>query len=134
MLARMTSTTTRATMMALLAAVALGAGCGGEKDEGAGKGGGGKAGGKVASCNVPSMGTCREYRDGNLALGDDMLKRLCTGSDSATFTSSPCPTDKLVASCTKKEGKDYYYEAYPLPLADTEADCKRNEGTFATVK
>lgn len=132
MLARMTSTTTRATMMALLAAVALGAGCGGKKEDG--KGGGAKAGGKVASCDVPSMGTCREYRDGNLALGDDMLKRLCTGSESASFTSTPCPTDKLVATCTKKEGKDFYYAAYPLPLADTEADCKRNDGTFATVK
>ena len=91
----------------------------------------GPGAGKIASCNMPSVQTCAEYRDANLAIGTDSLERLCTGVSDAVFTSSPCPTDKVIGTCKKNEGKDFIYEGYPIAVADFEASCKRQEGTFS---
>lgn len=99
------------------------------------KGSGGKHAGKVASCNMPTVQMCVEYRDANLALGTEMLERLCTGpagSPDAKFTASPCPTEKVIGTCKKNENKDFFYEGFPMPIADVEADCKRGEGAFST--
>jgi hypothetical protein len=88
-------------------------------------------GGKVASCNMPSLKNCREYSGGNLALGTDSLKSLCTGVDkTAEFKDVACPTDALIAVCDKKEGKDLFYKDYPIALDGIEKDCKAAGGTF----
>ncbi len=90
-------------------------------------------GGKVASCLMESMQSCREYRDGNLAAGTDSLQKLCTAVvSSAKFTETACPTAKLIATCTKPEGKDYYYEGYMDPAPKLEESCKQGGGTFGT--
>jgi hypothetical protein len=87
------------------------------------------SGAKVASCNVPKLGTCREYNGNNLALGSESLAKLCTLGGS--FAMSACPTDKLLGSCSKPEGKDYFYEDYVGDTSKLEADCKAGGGTFA---
>jgi len=108
--------------------------CEGHKKDPAGKGGG--ASDKVASCNMPGLSSCREYRGGNLALGDEMLRSLCTetGVGSAQFTASPCPTEKLLGTCQKNEGKDFFYEGYPIAITDAESGCKDGGGTFSAAR
>ena len=54
------------------------AGCGKKSESTGGSSGGG---GKVASCNSAAMHSCREYRDGNLALGTESIAKLCTAVD-----------------------------------------------------
>lgn len=113
-------------------AIAALAACGsGDKDKGGGdkKGGGGDD--KVASCNQAKIHSCREYRGGNLAIGTDSLKKLCSAIEPGDFTDKPCPTEKLVGSCAKPEGKDFFYEGYPIPAADAEKQCKDSGGSWA---
>jgi hypothetical protein len=104
------------------------AACG--KDEG----GGSRRDDKVASCNMPSVQTCVEYRGANLAAGEDNLARLCNaaGISSAQFTMTACPTEGVTATCKTRESKDFIYEGYPIPVADFEKECKRKEGVFST--
>lgn len=104
----------------------LAAACG-KKSESTGTG---ESAGKVASCNSEAMHSCREYRDGNLALGTEGLDKLCTAVDKAAkFTNAACPSG-AVGTCKFNEGKDYFYEGYPL--ADKmEESCKAMGGTFA---
>lgn len=93
---------------------------------------GGGDDGKVASCLSSDGTSCREYRGGNLALGTKSLAELCTTLDKkAVFAEVACPTAKLTGSCKKAEGKDYFYEGYPIPMADIEKSCTSSEGTFA---
>jgi hypothetical protein len=109
-----------------LVLLVLAAACG-KKSESTG---GGETGGKVASCNSESMHSCREYRDGNLALGTESIEKLCTAVDKAAkFTNTACPTG-AIGTCKFNEGKDYFYAGYPL--ADKmEEGCKSMGGTFA---
>ena len=84
---------------------------------------------QVASCNMPKLGSCREYNNNNLALGSDSLAKLCEAA--GTFAMTACPTDKLLGSCAKPEGKDYFYEDYVGDTSKLEADCKTGGGTYA---
>jgi hypothetical protein len=110
-----------------LAAVLAAAGC--SKSEPAGQGGGGAggtggAGGAVASCLSTRMATCTEYRGANLAAGADGLASLCTAVDAqAAFTKAACPTDKVIARCTKPIGTEVYYEGFVMPLDQLERAC-----------
>jgi hypothetical protein len=99
----------------------------GKKSESTGSG---ESGGKVASCNSESMHSCREYRDGNLALGTESIEKLCTAIDkSAKFTNTACPSGPI-GTCKFNEGKDFFYAGYPA--ADgMEESCKAMGGTFA---
>ena len=93
---------------------------------------GSKTEGKVASCHMESVQSCREYRDDNLALGTESLEKLCTAVvSSAKFALAPCPTANLIATCAKPEGKDLYYTGYAETPAAIEASCKANGGTFS---
>jgi hypothetical protein len=104
-------------------------GCKGDKDKTASPSGGGK----VASCLMESVQSCREYRDGNLAGGADSLQKLCTAVVStAKFSETACPTAKVIATCAKPEGKDFYYEGYFDSAQKIEDSCKQSGGTFAT--
>src|SRR4051794_39693517 len=111
----------------LVLALALVAGCK-KKDDAKATGPGA---GKVASCLMASLQSCREYRDDNLALGTESLQKLCAaGGSDAKFAEVGCPTDKLIATCTKPDGKDYVYEGYFQPAQKVEEDCKQRGGTF----
>lgn len=117
------------TSIVKLVCVLLLANAGCSKKESAGGGG---DGGKVASCLASSGTSCREYRGGNLALGTENLTKLCTALDkAAVFADVACPTAKLIGSCKKPEGKDFFYEGYPIPVADVEKQCSSSGGTFA---
>jgi hypothetical protein len=100
------------------------------------KGEGGAGAGKVASCNMPSAGLCTEYRGGNLALGTESLAKLCMPeiSESAKFSETACPTDKLVATCAKPEGKEFFYEGSVITPEESASMCKDRGGTYATAK
>ena len=99
-------------------------GCGGKKSEDSGK---------VASCHAESVQSCREYRDGNLALGTESLEKLCTAVvSSAKFSLAACPSANVIATCAKDEGKDFYYTGYVETPAAIEATCKAGGGKFAT--
>jgi hypothetical protein len=113
-------------MKLVAAVIILLAGCGEKKSDS-----GGASGGKVASCHSEAVHSCREYRDGNLALGTENLEKLCTAIDkSAKFTTTACPTAKLIGTCKTNEHKDFFYEGYPV--ADKmEEYCKSSGGTFA---
>jgi hypothetical protein len=106
---------------ALVLTLALG--CSNDKKDG---GGGKKEEGPVASCKNPSLFMCREYRGGNLALGEEPLKELClaAGGKDVAFTSEPCPTDKLLGACKAAEYKDYFYEGFGQTTAELEEACK----------
>ncbi len=87
---------------------------------------------KVASCYSQSVGTCREYRDGNLALGTESLAKLCTvAGSSAVFAETACPTANVVGSCAMNEGKDIYYAGSPLLGDQLATSCTSRGGTFA---
>jgi len=110
-------------------AAALLTGCKGQDDKVA-AGDQPAAGGKVASCDVISMGqSCKQYNAANLALGTDSLRSLCEAVK-GRFADAPCPADKHVGVCAKPEGTDVFYEGYPIELAHVEADCKSSEGTW----
>jgi hypothetical protein len=88
---------------------------------------------KVASCSQPSIGSCREYRGGNLAAGTELIEKLCKAGDQiakSKFALEPCPTAKVIGSCAKPEGKDFLYEGYPIPPADAEKQCKDGGGIW----
>lgn len=102
------------------------AACGGKKSDSAGS-----SSGKIASCNSEAMHACVEYRDANLALGSDSLAKLCTTVDKdAKFSGSACPTAGVIGTCKRNEGKDFFYDGYPL-ASDMESSCKGQGGTFA---
>lgn len=87
--------------------------------------------GKVASCNMEAAHSCREYRDDNLALGVESLQQLCTVVVStAKFSETACPTARVIGTCTKPEGKDFFYEGYEGSQG-LEASCKGLGGTFS---
>lgn len=119
---------------ALLVAVSLAAVACGSKDSDAAGSSSAAASkdDKVASCNMPSAGSCREYRGGNLALGTDNLKKLCSPqiSKDAAFADTACPTEKLKGTCKKPEGTDFYYEGSLLTLENAEKYCKDGKGTW----
>jgi hypothetical protein len=107
--------------------------CGGKKD--GDKAGGDKAdkagGDKVASCLSDSQHGCREYSAANVEAGVD-LKSLCTTVDKAAkYADVACPTAKVIATCASAEGKDFFYDGYPIGVADIEKDCKASGKTFA---
>ncbi|MGE0401013.1 MAG: hypothetical protein AB7T06_30165 [Kofleriaceae bacterium] len=89
-----------------------------------------RAGGDVASCNLGSAGTCREYRGANLAIGSDSLARLCAIAKTAVFSMQACPTANLTGVCAQKEHTDYYYATYPIPATELEMACSTGGGTF----
>ena len=41
-----------------------------------------------------------------------------------------CPTAGVVGTCTKPEGKDYFYKEWPIPAADNEKQCTGGGGTW----
>jgi hypothetical protein len=95
--------------------------------------GGKEEGGKVASCHTESVQSCREYRDGNLALGTESLQKLCTMLIStAKFALAPCPTENVIGVCAMSEGKDLFYAGNSQTPADLEASCKTSGGKFST--
>ena len=89
---------------------------------GCSKGGDKPADNKVASCNMPSLQSCREYRGGNLALGTENLAKLCE-IGSFKLTETPCPTANVIGVCAMNEGTDYFYTGYAIPVAETESSC-----------
>jgi hypothetical protein len=96
------------------------------------KSSGTKAAEPVASCLSESIHGCREYRGANLAAGSDNLASLCTVVDkSAKFTMTACPTTNVTGTCTKPEGKDFYYQGNEVPLADLEKQCTSGGGTWS---
>lgn len=87
--------------------------------------------GKVASCNMPTLQSCREYRDANLAMGTESLAKLCgIAGASAKFTETPCPTADVIGVCAMNEGVDFMYTGYPIPIADAEKSCKERGHKF----
>ncbi len=86
---------------------------------------------KVASCNVPSVGSCIEYRGGNLALGTEHLAKICEGS-SAKLELTPCPTADRTSSCAGNEGTHFYYKSSPITVDEYEKICKGREGSTFT--
>ncbi len=107
------------------------AGCG-KKDDAKKDDAKAPAAGKVASCSMIKSGTCREYRDANLALGTDSLKKLCETME-GTFGDVACPTEKMTATCKVPEHMDFYYDNYPIPVADLEKGCTANKGTWTAA-
>jgi hypothetical protein len=97
---------------------------------GCSKGGAAKDDGKVASCNMPTMQSCREYRGGNLTLGTESLAKLCTTLGSFTFSETPCPTAGVIGVCAMNEGTDFYYTGYEIPMERTEKRCTEGGHTF----
>lgn len=87
--------------------------------------------GSVASCNLGSAGSCREYRGANLAAGSDHLAKLCSIAATATFSMSACPTANVTGRCAQKEHTDVYYTAYPIPANELEMGCTTSGGTFS---
>jgi hypothetical protein len=78
--------------------------------------------GKVASCNMPSLQSCREYRGGNLALGTENLAKLCEIGN-FKLTETPCPTENIIGVCAMNEGTDYFYGGYGIPVGEIESTC-----------
>jgi len=77
------------------------------------------AAGKVASCAMMSEHQCREYNERNLALGAEMLQKLCMAP--AVFALSACPTTDVIGTCTTREAKDIFYKG--ATDADLEKQC-----------
>jgi 2-oxoglutarate dehydrogenase E2 component (dihydrolipoamide succinyltransferase) len=109
-------TTALALTLSVFASSTLVAGCGGDKSSStggtaaAGSAAPAAAGGKpvvVASCARKTA--CTEYRNTIPDLSED----LCKGTDGTwSKGSTPCPTDKLVGTCTPKASPDsvsFYY-------------------------
>jgi hypothetical protein len=88
---------------------------------------------KIASCNMPGLQSCVEYRGANLALGTKLVEELCKmPNEDMRFGLVPCPTEKVIGTCQRNEGKDFYYEGYMIPIAKVEKSCTERGGTFAT--
>lgn len=87
--------------------------------------------GSVASCNLGSAGTCREYRGANLAGGSDHLAKLCSIAATARFSMAACPTANVTGRCAQTEHTDVYYTAYPIPANELEMACTTSGGTFS---
>ncbi|MDB4963265.1 MAG: hypothetical protein JWP01_3264 [Myxococcales bacterium] len=87
---------------------------------------------RIASCNMPTLQSCQEYRGANLALGTKLVEELCKSPNmDMRFGLVPCPTEKMIGSCQRNEGKDFYYEGYVIELAKLESSCTERGGTFA---
>ena len=113
---------------ALALAIAAGSlGCGSKDSNGKAKGGGA---GALASCNT-TVGECSEYDQGNRALGDDHLKKLCDNFQ-GTFATTGCPATNRIGSCSKDEGTKVYYQGYPITAADLERGCTESAGKWRT--
>jgi hypothetical protein len=91
---------------------------------------GGRATGDVASCNLGTAGTCREYNSNNLAAGSAHLARVCNMAKTATFAMIPCPTTNMTGRCAQKEHTDLYYTSYPIPANELEMACRSSGGSF----
>lgn len=87
------------------------------------------AGDKVASCNMPTLQSCREYRGGNLALGTESLTKLCA-IGGFTLTETPCPMEGRIGVCAMNEGTDVFYGDYAIPKAELESSCTSRGGKF----
>ena len=111
-----TSTWMSAAFAIALAGAVLG--CGSK-----GKGGGGE---RLASCNTIHH-ECDQYGKANRAIGDDYLKRLCTGLE-GTFATTPCPTENQTGMCHKDEGTKVFYKDYPMDAAALEKMCTETGG------
>ena len=107
--------------LALAVGLVLAAGCSKKSSDGASSGA--KADdGKVASCNMPNLASCREYRGGNLALGTENLAKLCEIGN-YKLTETACPTENVIGVCAMNEGTDYFYGGYGIPVAEIESTC-----------
>lgn len=106
------------------------AACGSSKDKAGGGGGGGDA---EASCHSPQFNECTEYNKGNRALGDDHLKSLCVNFQ-GTFTTTPCPTEKMLGKCRRKEGTKVFYEGYATTGEELVRMCGSSEGQWQAAK
>ena len=104
-----------------LLALALLAGCSKGSDK--------PADNKVASCNMPSLQSCREYRGGNLALGTENLAKLCEIGN-FKLTETPCPTENVIGICAMNEGTDVFYTGYAIPMVDAEKSCTERGHKF----
>ncbi|MBU1238571.1 hypothetical protein KKF84_02585 [Myxococcota bacterium] len=99
---------------------------------GCSKGKSDKKEGKVASCNMPKLQSCREYRDDNLALGTDMLRTLC--GKTGDFKDTACPEKDLIGTCKVSEHKDFFYKGYVIPLKSLEKSCNDKKGKWDKMK
>ena len=88
---------------------------------------------KVASCNMPSLQSCREYRGGNLALGTENLAKLCAIGN-FKLTETACPTTNVIGVCAMNEGTDFFYTDYAIPAAELEGSCSKSGGKFTAKK
>lgn len=113
-----------------LAALALvvAAACGASKDK---AGGGGDD--AEASCHTPQYDECTEYNKGNRALGDEHLKKLCDIGP-GTFATTPCPTEKMLGKCRRKEGTKVFYQGYATTGDELVRMCKSSEGVWQAAK
>lgn len=93
---------------------------------GCGKKGGGGGADTLASCNT-THSECTEYSQANRAIGDDYLKKLCTGLE-GTFATTPCPKENQTGRCHKDEGTKVFYQGYPMAMADAEKMCAETGG------
>lgn len=85
--------------------------------------------GKVVSCNMPKVMSCKQYGEGNIeAAGMDFLKNLCSSGD---FKEIACPTDKKIGSCKTPEGHDFYYEGYPVTVDKLKIYCDEKKGVWS---
>lgn len=83
---------------------------------------------QTASCNMPSLHSCREYSKANLVMGTERLSELCTSISDTTFTETPCPTEGVIGRCDMPEGDDVFYTGYEL--GDPAEGCERRQGKF----
>lgn len=113
----------------VLVSLVLLAACGSSKDKAAG-GGGNDA---EASCHTPQYNECTEYNKGNRALGDEHLKKLCDIGP-GTFATTPCPTEKMLGKCRRKEGTKVFYEGYATTGEELVKMCSSSEGTWQAAK
>jgi hypothetical protein len=91
------------------------------------------SGGEIASCNPAMVHSCWEYNAAQLAAGGrDQLARECPASTAkGQFTMKPCPTIRLISTCTRADMTEYIYEGDPDDRAALEKDCeKESHGTF----
>lgn len=93
----------------------------------------GSAGTQQASCDVTAtLSTCRDMGPAAFALGEDLMRGLCTG----TYTSGgACPSEGRVGSCDEGGGQvRRYYSSGPLPYTTESAqqDCQMMPGTTFT--
>jgi hypothetical protein len=129
-------------LLGLLAAVGLaGAGCKkdekdgdkSEKSEKSDKDKGEKKSGKFACCDgSKTFGSCKQYNEGNLEIGEEPLRKLCDAVK-GTFKPEKCPAENRVGVCTKPEGTDVYYSGTEVPndVVKLEKYCTEGGGKWS---